>query len=545
LKALVNDNNHSRTSVIYVQFPLKYKPLGTIDFTFHGIFDNESNPSNYIDSKMTVKSIQTSFSIVKAIFDISRGGGAAVLSPTLGSSVSSEEVIAHNNVTLFAGLAPKPLAVLCMAIAMSLHYLGYSFARPSTIALFTSSKSGYQSPAAFPLAMAFVSPLSLILLMIYTKLLDQVGPQGALTATTLGSASILFIAAVAIRLLQDSNLLLFSVPIVKYISGPLFVFRESYVQLITSQYWSFMSSILTPEQSARWFAPISGLTSITSALAGLNVSLLVTKLGLTGAIFGTGCMMVLSVIFTSRAYSIAERHGFNPSDEHKTHKKSQMVKSEHGLIKKASSLFHRVPTLWALFIEVLCSQGLATLLNVCFVIKLTSSIPDDTERAGWMGKFFASINVITMLLQFGILPPLIQVLEPRVMWRVMPLIMVCFSGFQSTKVDPSLSIISGCLLTMKTLEYSARRMLDEMVYVPLDFESRYVGKEVVGVLAYRMGKSIMSLSLSGLTGIFGNFALQQLSLLSTGASFLWLATAWNLSNLVPTRGRQVNRTENK
>jgi ATP/ADP translocase len=88
---------------------------------------------------------------------------------------------------------------------------------------------------------------------------------------------------------------------------------------------------------------------------------------------------------------------------------------------------------------------------------------------------------------------------------------------------------------MKTLEYSARRMLDEMVYVPLDFESRYVGKEVVGVLAYRLGKSMMSLSLSALTGVFGSFGLQQLSILSTGASLLWLSSSWNLSNLIPTR----------
>lgn len=456
---------------------------------------------------------------------------AAVSSAATAESLDMEE-------TGFLGLSPKIRAVLCMAVAMSLHYLGYSFARPSTIALFTSSKTGYKSPAAFPLAMAFVSPVSLVLLMGYTKLLDQFGPRGALTRTTLSSASVLFVAATCILTLQDSDISLFSVPLVKYIAGPLFVFRESYVQLITSQYWSFISSILNPEQSARWFAPISGLTSITSALAGLNVSFVVGKLGLAGAIFGTGTMMILSLIATSMAYTIAERNGFNPSDEHSAQKKSNNESSQTsdiGMIQKANNLFHRVPTLWALFIEVLSSQGLATLLNVCFVTKLSSAIPNDTDRAGWMGKFFALINMITMAIQFGVLPPLMQVLESRVLWRVLPMIMVCFSGFQSTQADPSLYMISASLLTMKTLEYSARRMLDEMVYVPLDFESRYVGKEVIGVLAYRMGKSMMSLSLSGLTAVFGNFGLQQLSMLSTGAAVLWLSAAWNLSNLVPTR----------
>ena len=59
---------------------------------------------------------------------------------------------------------------------------------------------------------------------------------------------------------------------------------------------------------------------------------------------------------------------------------------EKGLISKASGLFSRVPVLKALFIEILSGQGLATLLNVCFVTKLSEAIPDDSLRAGWMGK---------------------------------------------------------------------------------------------------------------------------------------------------------------
>lgn len=88
---------------------------------------------------------------------------------------------------------------------------------------------------------------------------------------------------------------------------------------------------------------------------------------------------------------------------------------------------------------------------------------------------------------------------------------------------------------MKVSEYSARRMLDEMVFVPLDFESRYVGKEVIGVFGYRFGKSLMSLALSGLTSVMGNFGLHQLSILSALVGCGWMQAAWKLSNLVPTR----------
>jgi ATP/ADP translocase len=189
----------------------------------------------------------------------------------------------------------------------------------------------------------------------------------------------------------------------------------------------------------------------------------------------------------------------------------------------------------ALFLEILASQGLATLLNVCFVSSVGANIPDDNIRAGWVGNFYALINVITMMLQFGVLPLLMQYIEPKDLWRVTPLISLAFTTYQACQKNPSLYAISASLLVMKISEYSARRMLDEMVYVPLDFESRFVGKEIIGVFGYRFGKSLISLSLSGLTSIFGQFNLQSLSVLSDVVAFGWAKTAWDLSSLVPTR----------
>lgn len=121
----------------------------------------------------------------------------------------------------------------------------------------------------------------------------------------------------------------------------------------------------------------------------------------------------------------------------------------------------------------------------------------------------------------------------------MPIAMLAATIFLATPKlgtsEPSLNLIALAFLLMKTMEFSVRRMLDEMVYVPLDYESRYLGKEVIGVLGYRFGKSAASLLLSALTSSFGVIGLKELSYFTTGAAALWLKTAWNLSNLVPTR----------
>jgi ATP/ADP translocase len=394
--------------------------------------------------------------------------------------------------------------------------------------------------------MAFVSPFSLLLLMGYKNMLDRLGPGGALQQSTFLCAATCLVSGIAISVLQKTQLTIGSIPVVKFLSGPLFIFRESYVQLLTSQYWSFMASALTPNQSAQWFGPIAGLTSIASAAAGFAVSPLVQRVGLSGVVVGTGLTLLLSMIGAKEAYAISDKYGFTPgktSTKKKTKKVvssslKQLKKDEDdglfGLFQTAVKLFARVPVLGALFAEILASQGLATVLNVAFVARLGTAIPNDRERAGWVGIFFAVINLVTMVLQFSILPQVMKIIEPRDLWRVVPLVSCLSTTFQAFQKDPSLYVVSLSLLVMKVSEYSARRLLDEMVFVPLDFESRFVGKEVLGVFGYRFGKSLMSLVLSGITAIFGSCGLRELSVLSSMVSFAWLQTAWRVSLLVPT-----------
>jgi len=436
-------------------------------------------------------------------------------------------------------------SVAYMALGMAFHYLGYSLARPVTVALFTSKETGYpDTPGAFPFAMAFVSPISLFFLLCYGSILEKHGPRGALDRTTLACAFSIIGVSGALEVSQQMNAILWktSIPIVKLISGPLFVFRESYVQLLTSQYWSFMASVLTPNESAKWFAPIAGLTSISSVLGGTAVSFLSERLKLPGTLACTGLALFASLFATRSAYSIAEENGFSPKPMKAKANRNQQKsdgqngkENDEGMIVRAKKLFARVPVLKALFIEILASQSLATLLNVCFVTSVGKTIPDDQIRAGWVGKFYALINVFSMTLQFAVLPFLMKYIEPKDLWRFTPLISLVFTTFQAFQKSPALYTISASLLVMKVSEYSARRMLDEMVYVPLDFESRFWGKEIVGMFGYRFGKSAISLSLSALTSIFGQFDLQSLSVLSDLAAFAWFKAAWNLSSLVPTR----------
>ena len=206
-------------------------------------------------------------------------------------------------------LSPLALACLSIATSMSLHYLAYSLARPATMTLFTSSRLGFgNNRSAYPFAMTFISPMSFVLLLGYGGAIGRWGPLFALKTTTLLCASVLLVSGILIAKLDgmvDTNPT--AKLITKYLIGTLFVFRESYVQLITSQHWSFLSSVLTPKQSSRWFAPISGMTSVTSAVAAMGVGRLSQMLGLSGVLIVAGLVLGASLILGDVAYGIAER----------------------------------------------------------------------------------------------------------------------------------------------------------------------------------------------------------------------------------------------
>lgn len=435
---------------------------------------------------------------LQKVLSLNRGGAALALASSTIQAAS--RMAAENQVNpergLF-GLTPEGKSVLFMAIAMSFHYLGYSLARPVTVALFTSASSGYAGIAgAFPFAMAFVSPLSLLLLMGYTKTLDKHGARRTMVQTTSLCAIAIALSALVIAYCHHVQLEFHGTPVVKFITAPLFVFREAYVQLLTSQYWSFMASILNPSQSEKWFGPIAGLTSLTSALSGFLVTPVVQRIGLSGALMGTAVTLLVSLILSSSAYDIARKHGFEPTEiksKPSLKAKSQGTSTQSrsvGMVEKTVSLFERVPLLRLLFFEVLTSQAMATILNISFVAALSTAIPNDSKRAGYVGVFFSAINLLTMVIQFGALPSLIRSFEARDLWKAMPVLTFLFTSFQATQKNPSLAIVSASFMVMKVTEYSVRRLLDEMLFVPLDFESRFLGKELIGVFGYRFGKSL-------------------------------------------------------
>jgi ATP/ADP translocase len=71
--------------------------------------------------------------------------------------------------------------------------------------------------------------------------------------------------------------------------------------------------------------------------------------------------------------------------------------------------------------------------------------------------------------------------------------------------------------------------------VSLDYESRFLGKEIIGVFVNRLGKSLIAIGLSLITAYFGaQLDLQYLSITLVIVSVAWLLVSYRLSVFLGT-----------
>lgn len=512
---------------------------------------------------------------------------------SMETSHSSTCFIKHRDVSLLR--SKRFQAVLSMSCSLAIHLGGYELSRAAVMALFTSDGLGFGKShttksvghsegglSALPMAVGCVSPFSVALLYFYGKTLNHGGPRHALRIHTMVCAAAQIICGSILGSLsqlielKDNRAavipvkgLLFGVEEPSSFSQPIlffiFVFQNAYVQLLYNQHLAFISSILTAEEGTKAFAPIAGLGSIGSTLAAGMVSTLVERSGLIGLLYMAGASFVLSAAFADVAFGIARKNGFEPKGDadkqgdedfaneptkqslldekdDSINSKSSTVNSstsrcckKNNIFQQAHTLFQRVPVLGALFVEVIISQCLSSLVNYIYLYKLKTTITDDSLRAGWSGNFYAWINGISGVLQFFIIPIMLKLVEAHRIWLLMPSIMLCCTIFQFSNVShSSLFAVSASFFAIKTMEYSLRGAANEMLYVSLDYESRYLGKKVISLVAGKFGKSAMAVGLSIAMMVYGDRTDVMWYLLATAVvfSFVWLFSSMRLHALI-------------
>jgi hypothetical protein len=152
-------------------------------------------------------------------------------------------------------------------------------------------------------------------------------------------------------------------------------------------------------------------------------------------------------------------------------------------------------------------------------------------------KAYTWVNFLSGILQFTVLPLIVSRVDSpaskRPLWLIMPSLMA-LSSMWSVLHPTSLLPVTVSFCLEKTLEYSIRGILMEMVFMTLDYESVFFGKEIIGLFANRLGKGVMAIFLAGVMSVAANrySMIDHLHQLLVVITFTWLYVSFRMTRLL-------------
>lgn len=426
-------------------------------------------------------------------------------------------------------LTSVPSAV-CQAIGLCFHFFGYECARAASIALLSANEIGLKSEA-LPLTVAVGSPASALVLYLYARSIKNNG-----TKFTQRISSVFCIISFLCVTSSFSSL---KGNFGKFVVVSFYAYREIYCTLISTQQWSYIASVLDKSTSS-YLVKFAGAVSISSAIGGCAVEQLVNIGGVLGLLVAAFICTVLSFITAEISYILNKSVPSEKEMKCNNHIKSNTISNINNSNINSSNIISNkennnnsvaqsaenkeiqdLPKLenvkknsciWVdgwemilknnmlqmLFAEALIHQVCANMLNLMFHDGLRFSMPDDRERATLVGRFFATVNVTACIFQCFFLPIILSQSSLPYVLILIP-VLISFMSFFAF-MSPSLLSTMFVFGSLKVLEYSIMTAATEMIYMPMDQDVRYLGKELIRFFGHKLGKSAASLILSGIVG---------------------------------------------
>src|SRR3989338_2600047 len=285
-------------------------------------------------------------------------------------------------------------ALICISCAAAFLLGGYEILRSSTNTLFQAAYGTENLPlitAIMPIGLIFV-------LYLYGWLVSRLGARRTLLVTSLASEVV--IAACYLEIRAGS----------KIATGVAYIFREAYIVLLIEQYWSFLNSTFGETHARKLNGPVAGIASLGSISGGLLLSRLAEPLGTAAMLLFAAGAVLPAALFSELAYQKCGEP--KPAPQEKEGKQGQLG------IKVLSNS----PLLVLLFMLVMTTQIVSTVLMLSFQTILHTEIPNLDRQTAFSGQFFALLNGASAFLQFIVAPFLLTTVSLKWVHAVIPLI---------------------------------------------------------------------------------------------------------------------------
>lgn len=261
----------------------------------------------------------------------------------------------------------------------------------------------------------------------------------------------------------------------KVMAFSLFAIKESYIVLLVHMCLAFANSFYSLEQIQRLFAPLGALGSLGGIIGGVLTVQLAKN-------YNTDTVFFVSLIFIAFAGFFFYLTKNTKVQGLKQSKSITPLRAISG-IKKYVALIAFV---------VAMSQVVIFIADLQFNVIFEQIVDTADKRTAYLGEFYSYINLVSIILQFLVLPFILVRISTKNLFYFVPVLYFFLILLSFTFGVSSLMVTSGVFIMMKGTDYSIFAVAKEVVYHPLLSLQKFGAKYITDMFIYRLSKAIIA-----------------------------------------------------
>jgi AAA family ATP:ADP antiporter len=300
-----------------------------------------------------------------------------------------------------------------------------------------------------------------------------------------------------------------------------YVWISVYNLFVISVAWSLMADVFDGAQARRLFAFIAAGASVGGLCGPMLSALLIGALGEAGLMLLAALLLGLAMalkryLMAWRARAGAGRPGAVPSE---SPRRPVPGNPFSGLTRVLGSRY-----LLGIAAFVLLLTSVSTFLYFEQARLVAALFPDRAAQVRVFGVIDFVVQAGALTAQLFVTGRVAQRLGVRVLLSAVPAL-VCL-GFLGLALAPTFAVLAALMIVRRIGEYAFVRPGREMLFAPLDAESKYKAKNFIDTVIYRGGDALSGWAKAGLD-LLGHGAWL-VALVGALCAALWGALGWYL-----------------
>ncbi len=298
---------------------------------------------------------------------------------------------------------------------------------------------------------------------------------------------------------------------------------------VVSVAWSLMADVFDGEQAKRLFAFIAAGASVGGLVGPALSTLLIGLIGTSGLMLLAALLLGSTLILKHSLMQWREEGGAGRPGAAPTQSPRHPLPGNpfSGLMAVLGS-----PYLLGIAGFVVLLATVTTFLYFEQARLVAEQFPGREAQVRVFGTIDLIVQVGALLAQLFLTGRIAQTMGVRVLLAIVPLLMC--AGFVGLALAPGFVLLATLMIVRRIGEYAFVRPGREMLFAPLDPESKYKAKNFIDTVVYRAGDAASSWvkSLLDMLGQGAGLA----ALIGALCALLWGGLGWQL-------GRQADRQQ--